>query len=42
MYEMELAVATYCKSKAQPLTTIFLHEMSGWVYEVLSELAAQI
>lgn len=30
MYEMELAVATYCKSKAQPLTTIFLHEMSGW------------
>ena len=32
MYEMELAVATYCKSKAQPLTTFF-YEMGDWEAE---------
>ena len=34
MYEMELAVATYSKSKSQPLTTIILLKwVAGWAWE---------
>lgn len=35
MYEIELAEATYSKSKAQPLTTVIV--LNGWIGGFLCE-----